>query len=77
MHEFYENWNDWSEISESLILTRLRHWRDEKLKTSDFTQLDDVSVNKAAWAEYRQALRDLPKTIDDPLNINFPESPSN
>ena len=34
--------------------------RDRLLVDSDWTQLPDAPVDKAAWAIYRQALRDLP-----------------
>jgi hypothetical protein len=38
----------------------LRSNRDQLLAASDWTQLPDAPVDKAAWATYRQALRDLP-----------------
>jgi hypothetical protein len=39
---------------------QIRQWRDRELAASDWTQLPDAPVDKAAWATYRQALRDLP-----------------
>lgn len=39
---------------------QIRLWRNRELLNSDWTQLLDVPINKKAWAEYRQALRDLP-----------------
>jgi hypothetical protein len=45
-------------------LEQVRLWRDLQLTLTDWTQLDDAPVDHAAWASYRQALRDLPGTID-------------
>jgi hypothetical protein len=39
---------------------QIKLWRNAELARTDFTQLPDAPVNKQAWAEYRQALRDLP-----------------
>ena len=48
--------------------------RNKKLLDSDWTQLPDAPVDKEAWAEYRQKLRDLPETTDT-LNIVWPDRP--
>ena len=48
--------------------------RNKKLLASDWTQLPDAPVDKEAWAEYRQKLRDLPETTDT-LNIVWPDRP--
>ena len=48
--------------------------RNKKLLDSDWTQLPDAPVDKEAWAEYRQKLRDLPETAD-PLNVVWPVRP--
>jgi hypothetical protein len=53
----------------------VRAERDSKLAASDWTQLDDTpltNAQKAEWAAYRQALRDLPQTQTDPFNIVWP-----
>ena len=39
---------------------QIKLWRNAELAKTDFTQLPDSPVDKEAWAEYRQALRDLP-----------------
>ncbi len=39
---------------------QIKLWRNKQLAQSDWTQLPDAPVDKAAWATYRQALRDLP-----------------
>ncbi len=49
--------------------------RNVKLSASDWTQLEDAPVDKAAWAVYRQALRDIPLQEDFPLNVQWPGLP--
>lgn len=53
----------------------IRLWRNKELAASDWTQLPDSTADKAAWAAYRQELRDLPAQNDDPKLIVFPEPP--
>jgi hypothetical protein len=53
----------------------IRQIRDQRLSDSDWTQLNDVNLaNQAAWAEYRQALRDITQQTD-PFNIVWPTRP--
>lgn len=55
----------------------LRNERDFLLKQSDWTQIPDsplTNEQKQSWATYRQALRDLPSTVDI-NNIIYPEKP--
>jgi len=49
----------------------IRTQRNQMLKDSDWTQVADAPVDKAVWAIYRQALRDIP-TQADPFQINWP-----
>jgi len=49
----------------------IRTQRNQMLKDTDWTQLADVPVDKAVWATYRQALRDI-TTQTDPFNITWP-----
>jgi len=56
-------------------LGNLRAERDAKLAASDWTQVADAPVDKAAWATYRQALRDLPANTADPANPVWPQEP--
>lgn len=52
--------------------------RNAMLANSDWTQLPDVALTaeqKAEWAVYRQALRDVPAQTGFPKNINWPEMP--
>jgi hypothetical protein len=61
--------------SNETYLSRLRHWRDRELVASDWTQVADAPVDKAAWATYRQALRNLPTSNADPRQIEAPIKP--
>jgi hypothetical protein len=55
--------------------TVIRAERNKLLAASDWTQLPDASADTAAWATYRQALRDI-TTQANPFAIVWPESPS-
>jgi hypothetical protein len=50
----------------------VRTARDEKLKDSDWTQIADAPVDKAVWATYRQALRDVPTQSGFPWEVTWP-----
>lgn len=54
----------------------MRQRRDRLLAASDWTQVADAPVDAAAWATYRQALRDVPQQEGFPDNIEWPEMPS-
>jgi hypothetical protein len=53
----------------------VRAVRNAELAATDWTQVADSTVNKTAWATYRQALRDLPAQNADPKKITFPTRP--
>ena len=53
----------------------VRSERGEKLKDSDWTQVADAPVDKAAWATYRQALRDVTGQQGFPWTITWPTQP--
>jgi hypothetical protein len=53
----------------------IRAERNKLLVESDWTQLPDAPVDAAAWATYRQALRDVTDQAN-PFAIVWPESPS-
>jgi hypothetical protein len=66
------------ELTDARLLKIMRFIRNEKLKQSDWTQLTDspLSTNKKiAWANYRQALRDLPENTADVKSPIFPSEP--
>ena len=52
-----------------------RSQRDTLLTQTDWTQVADAPVDKAAWAAYRQALRDVPQQIGFPTTITWPVKP--
>ena len=54
----------------------LRRKRDIILARCDWTQVPDAPVDQAAWAAYRQALRDLPSNTTDPRNPTWPTPPA-
>lgn len=78
---------NWSEIdaTEEEITERLRvEWnkirakRNKLLLASDWTQLPDSpldNVERNAWADYRQSLRDITDQVN-PFTVIFPEPPS-
>ncbi|GAB7022171.1 tail fiber assembly protein [Salidesulfovibrio brasiliensis] len=55
----------------------VRKERDERLRLSDWTQLADAPLDdaqKTAWADYRQALRDVPQQTGFPDVVEWPEA---
>lgn len=70
-------------LDDSAILAQawqdLRSKRNALLAASDWTQLQDAHLSlekKQAWADYRQALRDLPEEVTDPMNVEWPADPT-
>lgn len=53
----------------------VRDSRNTKLKDCDWTQVADAPVDKAAWAVYRQALRDVTSQEGFPWTVTWPEAP--
>jgi hypothetical protein len=49
----------------------IRTQRNQMLKDTDWTQVEDAPVDKAKWAMYRQKLRDITKQ-SDPFKIDWP-----
>jgi hypothetical protein len=75
MSKFISNMGNDDEVSDELYLIRLRAWRDGELARTDWTQVADAPTDKAAWATYRQSLRDLPASNADPKKIDLPVAP--
>jgi hypothetical protein len=65
------------EIQQSLDnkIIEVRWSRAQKLKDSDWTQLQDATADKDAWAVYRQALRDISKQEGYPWDVTWPKEP--
>jgi hypothetical protein len=75
MTKFVSNLGNDDAVTDELYLIRMRHWRDTELARTDWTQVADAPVDKAAWATYRQALRDLPTLNADPRLVELPTKP--
>lgn len=50
--------------------------RQVLLYQSDWTQLPDAPVDQAAWATYRQHLRDITEQTEFPIKIDWGKSPN-
>lgn len=55
--------------------TEVRFERDRLLALSDWTQVSDAPVDQAAWATYRQALRDITSQEGFPFSVTWPSKP--
>ena len=62
-------------IKDAEQASAVRKSRGEKLSECDWTQVADSPVDKAAWATYRQALRDITTQDGFPWNVTWPDSP--
>jgi len=59
-------------------MANLRRERNAWLVKSDWTQYNDSPLDddaKASWVTYRQELRDLPESVEDPANPVWPSAP--
>jgi hypothetical protein len=65
------------EIAErdGVIAANVREDRDKRLVDTDWTQVADAQVDKAVWATYRQALRDVPAQEGFPHDVTWPDQP--
>jgi hypothetical protein len=54
---------------------QIKLWRNAELNRTDWTQVADSPADKAAWATYRQALRDLPAQGGLADDAEFPTAP--
>lgn len=53
----------------------VRSDRNQRLASSDWTQLPNAPADSAAWAAYRQALRDIPAQPGFPADVVWPAQP--
>jgi hypothetical protein len=49
--------------------------RNKRLSDSDWTQVADAPVDQAAWATYRQQLRDISSQVEFPWTVQWPAQP--
>jgi hypothetical protein len=61
--------------SEEDLAINVRDQRNRLLAGSDWTQVADAPVDKAAWVIYRQALRDMPQQSGFPSDVIWPTAP--
>ena len=54
----------------------IRNQRNNLLQDCDWTQVADAPVDKAAWATYRQELRDITDQTGFPYNVIWPTPPA-
>lgn len=62
-------------IKDAEQASAVRKNRGEKLADCDWTQVADAPVDKAVWATYRQALRDVTSQEGFPWTVNWPSKP--
>ena len=66
----------YNELVAAEPLNQVREVRNAKLVETDWTQSRDVTLtNDAAWATYRQALRDITDTYTSLDDVVWPEKP--
>ena len=64
-----------NEAEQAIKVHAVRQERNERLTSSDWTQVADAPVDAAAWAVYRQALRDVTSQAGFPWTIDWPVTP--
>jgi len=65
-------------LDTNLLADDIRAERDRRLAECDWTQISDAPLDdaaRAAWAVYRQALRDVPQQAGFPGAVTWPEGP--
>ena len=63
------------DVPNDYLIERIRNWRNAELAATDYTQLSDAPADKAAYATYRQELRDLLAQSEDARAFIFPIKP--
>lgn len=63
------------QVTPEQLATQIRSERDAKLAACDWTQVADAPVDQAAWASYRQALRDITEQSGFPETVEWPTQP--
>jgi hypothetical protein len=62
-------------IKDAEQASAVRQNRSDRLADCDWTQVADAPVDKAVWATYRQALRDITTQSGFPWTITWPDAP--
>lgn len=79
-YQVYTNWLAKGNVPEPYFeptptAEQIRVKRNQLLAASDWTQVIDAPVDQAAWAVYRQALRDITGQAGFPTTIDWPVEP--
>ena len=61
---------------EEVTWDTIRAKRDQLIRDTDWTMIPGATVDQSQWAAYRQILRDLPQTYDNPEDVVWPTQPS-
>jgi hypothetical protein len=64
-----------AELESIVQSANARKRRNKLLSASDWTQVADAPVDKAAWATYRQELRDISAQAGFPATVVWPTQP--
>ena len=65
-----------SDAEEAYKWDDVREKRDSLLAKSDYVMMADYPLeDKDEWASYRELLRDIPQTYDDPDDVTYPDIP--
>lgn len=75
VHTAAEQYEDYCFAKDADQAKSVRADRNKRLTDCDWTQLPDAPVDHAAWAVYRQELRDVTIQPGFPWEINWPERP--
>lgn len=62
-------------VDPAALTAEARNKRNALLTESDWTQVADAPVDQAAWATYRQALRDITAQAGFPTDVVWPIEP--
>ena len=65
----------WDAGADTRKAAEVRADRNARLAATDWTQIADSTADKAAWAAYRQALRDVPSQAGFPQSVTWPQEP--
>ena len=60
---------------DAVLAEKMRAERDALLSATDYRMVSDAPWATEPWAEYRQALRDLPASSGFPHQIEWPVAP--
>jgi len=65
---------EWAAGANDRAAAEVRKERDEKLSATDWRASSDLTLS-TEWANYRQALRDVPLQAGFPNTITWPDEP--